>query len=427
MNGMRRMAAAERRIRGRKGTSQGRVSLASNLASLLTPETFNHYKGDHTMFYKKFIVRKHERALLFRDGDFVKFLEPGVYRYLTILHRYTIERFDLTEPAFEHRLADFLVETYPEDVERLFEVVATNAQEIAVIHHNHRVTDVMGPAERKLFAKGVYAIHVDRFEIVDNLDVDERLAKRLIAGNDARLKAIAGEIVYARIVADGHVGLLYVDGELTRSLEPGFHAFFAVERGISVEQFDTRVNTLEVSGQEILTKDKVSLRINLTATYQLTDVEAAVRAVKDPLDHLYKEVQFGLRGAVGTGTLDALLEDKEVIDNTVAECLKERFAAIGITVKSVGVKDIILPGDMKDLLGKVVEAEKAAQANVIRRREETNATRSLLNTAKVMETNAVALRLKELETLEKITEKIGNISVYGGLDSVLNDLVRMKQ
>ena len=137
-------------------------------------------------------------------------------------------------------------------------------------------------------------------------------------------------------------------------------------------------------------------------------------------------MQFGLRGAVGTRTLDALLEDKEVIDTTVADHLKKRFKAIGITVKSVGVKDIILPGDMKMLLGKVVEAEKVAQANVIRRREETNATRSLLNTAKVMESNAVALRLKELETLEKITEKIGNISVYGGLDSVLNDLVRMK-
>ena len=61
----------------------------------------------------------------------------------------------------------------------------------------------------------------------------------------------------------------------------------------------------------------------------------------------------------------------------------------------------------------MAEAEKAAQANVIRRREETNASRSLLNTAKVGESNAVALHLKELETLEKITEKIGNISVYG--------------
>lgn len=98
----------------------------------------------------------------------------------------------------------------------------------------------------------------------------------------------------------------------------------------------------------------------------------------------------------------------------------------GIAVEGVGVKDIILPGDMKVLLGKVVEAEKAAQANVIRRREETNATRSLLNTAKVMESNAVALRLEELETLEKITEKVGSLSVYGGLDGVLNERVRLK-
>ncbi len=379
------------------------------------------------MFYVKFIVRKHERALLFRDGDFVKFLEPGVHRFVTVLHKYDVERFDITVPAYAHRLQDFLIETYPEEVERHFDVVETRENEIAIVYHNGRVTLVMAPATRKLFTKGVHRIRVERIDIVGTLDVDERLAKRLVAGTDPLLKAIADKSIYSRVVPEGHIGLLYVDGELSRSLAPGFHAFFAVERGVSVELFDTRVQTLEVSGQEILTKDKVSLRINLTATYQLTDVEKAVRQTRDPLDHLYKEVQFGLRGAVGTRTLDALLEDKAAIDRSVAEHLEEHFEAIGITVKSVGVKDIILPGDMKELLGKVVEAEKAAQANVIRRREETNATRSLLNTAKVMETNAVALRLKELETLEKITDKIGNISVYGGLDSVLNDLVRMKQ
>ena len=89
------------------------------------------------------------------------------------------------------------------------------------------------------------------------------------------------------------------------------------------------------------------------------------------------------------------------------------------------MKDIILPGEMKLILAKVVEAEKVAQANVIRRREETAATRSLLNTAKVMEDNPVALRLKELETLEKVTEKIDKISVFGGLDSVLKDLIKI--
>ena len=379
------------------------------------------------MFYKKFIVRKHERALLFRDGDFVKFLEPGVYRFVTVLHKYEVERFDITVPVFGHRLQDFLIEKYTQEVERFFDVVKTAENEIAIVYHNDKITLIMAPATRRLFAKGVHEIRVERIDIVDTLDVDVRLAKRLIAGNDSILTAIADKAIYSRVVPDGHAGLLYVDGELTRKLAPGFHAFFAVERGVGIELYDTRVQTLEVSGQEILTKDKVSLRINLTATYQLTDIETAVRETKDPLDHLYKEVQFGLRGAVGTRTLDALLEDKETIDKSVANYLKERFEAIGVEIKSVGVKDIILPGDMKDLLGKVVEAEKAAQANVIRRREETNATRSLLNTAKVMETNAVALRLKELETLEKITDKIGNISVYGGLDSVLNDLVRMNK
>lgn len=139
--------------------------------------------------------------------------------------------------------------------------------------------------------------------------------------------------------------------------------------------------------------------------------------------------QFGLRAAVGTRTLDELLENKTVIDDVVNTHIRRRVedsGGFGLEVESVGVKDIILPGDMKIILAKVVEAEKAAQANVIRRREETAATRSLLNTAKVMEGNPITLRLKELETLEKVTEKIDKISVFGGLDGVLKDLVKIR-
>ncbi|MEZ2304602.1 MAG: hypothetical protein ACBR13_22795 [Microcoleus sp.] len=93
----------------------------------------------------------------------------------------------------------------------------------------------------------------------------------------------------------------------------------------------------------------------------------------------------------------------------------------------MGVKDIILPGEIKAILSKVVEAEKLAQANGVRRREETAATRSMLNTAKVMEDNPVALRLKELEVLERIAEKIDRIQVNGGLDNILTDLIRMNR
>jgi len=379
------------------------------------------------LFVQKFIVRKHERGLLYKDGDFLQFLAPGTYRYFDARGRYTVERFDITKPAFEHRLTDYLLEADRAEVDRLFEVVETRSDEVALVYFNERVAAVLGPAERKLYWKGVVAIRVERFDLAQSFKLDARVAKRLVTGTDARVLSIADQAVYARVVPEGHVGLLYVDGELTDTLRSGLHAFWRYERGVNVELVDLRVKTLEVQGQEILTKDKVALRINLAATYRFVDAAKAVRAVKDPLDHLYKEIQFGLRAAVGTRTLDALLEDKTAIDREVAAHLGQRFTEIGLSVESVGVKDIILPGEMKELLGKVVEAEKAAQANVIRRREETNATRSLLNTAKVMESNAVALRLKELETLEKVTEKVGTLSVYGGLDAVLNELVRLKQ
>jgi regulator of protease activity HflC (stomatin/prohibitin superfamily) len=170
----------------------------------------------------------------------------------------------------------------------------------------------------------------------------------------------------------------------------------------------------------------VALRVNLAATYRFADVEQALAMLAKPMDALYRELQFALRAAVGTRTLDELLENKEVIDEVVMTLTKQKLAGFGLALESVGVKDIILPGDMKTILAQVVQAEKSAQANSIRRREETSATRSLLNTAKVMEDNPVALRLKELETLERIAERIDKISVFGGLDGVLNALAKVK-
>ncbi len=429
MAGLRRLAEVERRIRAAKAAADGQKPAAVRRTK--APQlsgNFNEEEGERIMwFIQKFIVRKHERGLLFKDGDFIEFLAPGTYRYLGLGRRYAVERFDLSIAAFEHRLDDYLVEAERDEVDRLFEVVETNADEVALVYLNERPATVLGPAERKLYWKGVVKVRVERFDLNEGIALDARLTKRLVIGHNARVMSVADAAVYARIVPDGHVGLLYVDGELTETLSAGLHAFWNVAHAVGVELVDLRVKALEVQGQEILTKDKVALRINVTATYQYVDAAKALRAFNDPLDQLYKEIQFGLRAAVGTRKLDALLEDKTAIDRDIADHLGQRFADIGLSVISVGVKDIILPGDMKDLLGKVVEAEKAAQANVIRRREETNATRSLLNTAKVMESNGVALRLKELETLEKVTENVGNLSVVGGLDALLNGLVRLKQ
>lgn len=182
---------------------------------------------------------------------------------------------------------------------------------------------------------------------------------------------------------------------------------------------------MDVSGQEILTKDRVSLRINLSATYRITDVKTVALKLKDYANFAYLELQFKLREAVGTKSLDELLADKDSLNVVIAQAVKTRFAEYGISLQSVGVKDIILPGDMKVILNKVVEAQKEAEANLIKRREETQAMRSLHNTAKLMENNPVLLRLRELESLEKITDRIGSLTVFGGLEGVMRDLVKL--
>jgi regulator of protease activity HflC (stomatin/prohibitin superfamily) len=232
--------------------------------------------------------------------------------------------------------------------------------------------------------------------------------------------------VYISEIADNHVGLLIVDGELLQSLKPGLYVYWKFNRNVKVEQVELRMQAMEVQGQEILTKDKVSLRVNLSAQYQITDPVTARSKLADVTDYVYREMQFALRQAVGMRTLDTLLGDKDELDNVIFAEVKGKVAEFGIDVRSVGVKDVILPGDMKDILNQVVEAEKVAQANVIKRREETAATRSLLNTARLMEDNPTLMRLKELEVLEKVTEKVDKLTVFGGLDGVLNDTVQIK-
>ena len=180
---------------------------------------------------------------------------------------------------------------------------------------------------------------------------------------------------------------------------------------------------IEVAGQEILTRDKVSLRVNLVAVYRIVDAVLAKTRVADVRAYAYRELQFGLRQAIGTRPLDALLQDKGAIDQSVAEYAKAKLAEVGVSLNTVGVKDLILPGEMKAILNQVVEAEKQAQANLIRRREETAATRSLLNTAKILEESPVLMRLKELEALEKITDKVGQLTVIGGLEGVMKGLL----
>jgi len=377
--------------------------------------------------FRKFHVKKDERALLFSRGDFVEILRPGEHLRFDPLRRLAIEKFDLAKPRFEHRLADFLVKAEPEAVAREFHVLELGPTEVGLRYENGVLAEVLAPNTRRLYWKGYIELAFERIDIATEFAVEPKLVPQLITLGASGFKAkVTGADVYGVQVPQFNVGVLYVDGKLHAVLEAGLTAYWRFGRDLRVEFVDLRLQVIEVAGQEILTKDKVPLRVNLSAGYRVSDVVTAFGKQAKPVDYLYKELQFGLRAAVGTRSLDELLENKGLIDQVVAEHIARRVEGFGLEVDSVGVKDIILPGEMKVILAKVVEAEKAALANVIRRREETSATRSLLNTARVMEDNPTALRLKELETLEKVTEKIDKISVFGGLDAVLKDLVKIR-
>ena len=378
------------------------------------------------MLFKRIVVKKNERGLLLRDGDFVRMLRPGTYRLLDIGKRLAVETFALEQPAFRHPLADYLMANEPAVVAADFLRVELGETEVGLRSENGVLVEVLAPSTRALFWTGLVAVRVEVIDIGEQVELPAALAARLVQTQlrDRPLAGLAGVLQVQ--VPDTGAGVLRVDGKVERLLPPGSYAFWRFNRNVMVELVDLRLQTQEVTGQEILTRDKVALRLNLSATWRYTDVLAAFRQLARPADHLYRELQFGLRAAVGTRSLDELLENKTVIDEVVTAQVTAKLAGLGLQLASVGVKDIVLPGEMKTILARVVEAGKTAEANVIRRREETAATRSLLNTARVMEDNPVALRLKELETLERVAERIDRISVFGGLDQVLDGLVRLK-
>ena len=224
-------------------------------------------------------------------------------------------------------------------------------------------------------------------------------------------------------VGEHQAGLIFVNGNFLKLVEPGLHAFWAGLRTVRAELVELRRQVLEVNAQEILTKDKVTLRVNISAEFRVVDPVLAARTVRNAGEALYRLLQLAVRRTLGTRTLDELLMDKVDIEATSAESIRKEMAAVGVEVGTMALKDVILPGEIREILNQVVAAEKRAQANLIHRREETAATRSLLNTARLMEESPILIRLKELETLEKLTEKVGSVTVTGGFEGMLEKLL----
>ena len=377
------------------------------------------------MTIKRITVAQHERALVWKNKTFAGVLEPGKHWLIAPMSDVQAQLYDLTVPEFEHARVDFLIKEAGATMQKYFDIVELTEHEAGLVYKNGKLVGVLAPGKRQLYWKGPIAVQVEKVDFGADLEVPAKVAKLLARAKQPLLAQASDAICWAE-VADTSVALLLVDGTFVKLLEPGLHVFWKFQHVIKIEHVDRRVQTMEVSGQDILTRDKVSLRVNLTALWQVADVVKAREALQNFVEYVYKELQFALREAIGSRTLDELLGAKGDLDREIQASARGKIEQHGIKLASVGIKDVILPGEMKEILNRVVEAEKVAQANLIKRREETAATRSLLNTARLMEENPTLLRLKELETLEKVTEKVDKLTVFGGLDGVLKDVVRIQ-
>jgi regulator of protease activity HflC (stomatin/prohibitin superfamily) len=252
---------------------------------------------------------------------------------------------------------------------------------------------------------------------------------RAVRLQHADLKSIvrspqASHVLDICAVERNHVGVSFQDGAYVETLSPGQYAFWKHAADSKVVEVDMREQALDVAGQEIMTADKVTLRMNALVNYRIVDAPRAVMVSDGATQSLYREAQLALRAVVGTRELDAFLADKDVVADEFAEHLRRRAAVLGLEIVSVGVRDVILPGEMKNLMNRVIEAKKAAEANLIARREETAAMRSQANTARLLADNPTLMRLRELEVLEKVATS-GKLKVMLGEKGLTDRVVNL--
>ena len=350
---------------------------------------------------KKVHVSAGHVGLVIRYGSIRRVLEAGEHR---LRNKETLEEYDLSLAFNSAHNLDVLLGV--EAVAKRLDVVEVADGEVVFHYAGNRLDTVLKPG-RYAYWKGLVKHRFVRVDL-SQVEIPTEFNIRNLQRPD-----VLTHVRSFHVESHEHA-LLVVDGELIRRLKPGTHYFWRNAITVEVLKVDTRTQVTEVCGQELLTKDKAAIRVNFDARYSVTDAHRALLENVHYTRQLYTALQLALREYVGCLTLDEMLERKSGIAEHILEGVADTAAKLGVKVTDAGIRDVILPGEVKEIMNSVLVAQKQAQANSIMRREETAATRSLLNTAKLMEDNAMLFRLKEMEYVEKIADKISTISISGG-------------
>ena len=366
------------------------------------------------MLFKRVKIRSYEIGLCFRDGEFKRLLTAGKHWIFDPLWKMHVEVVSMRDPWIKHEQLDIIVKSGA--LTGKAKVVDLKDNQRALVWIEGRFSHALPP--------GLYAYWTGFKEVqIEVIDTSE------VRFQHADIKAIvaspyASQLLDVCSVERNHLGVSFQDGDYVETLASGQYAFWKNVADSKVVEVDMREQTLDVSGQDIMTADKVTLRMNAMVTYRIVDAHKAITVSDGARQSLYRETQLALRTIVGTRDLDSFLSDKDVVTDEFEEQVCKRAGSLGLEIVTVGVRDVILPGEMKDLMNKVTEAKKAAEANLIARREETAAMRSQANTAKLLADNPTLMRLRELEVLEKVATT-SNLNVVLGEKGLADRVVNL--
>lgn len=350
----------------------------------------------------KYIIRDNQAGFVLKNGVFQKMITAGIYHF-SQLAGYTVQ---IEEMLGEMNCLDVPYQVLSKDPAFREATVHMEIPDgsVGFLYMNGKLTSF---ATRKDY---VFWNVFDKYEMkvvsMEETVIGPELTKQM-------LSMVPGKFYTEVRVGEGEVGLVYFDNVMKEPLSRGVYRFWNYNHIVSYTVIDMKQKELDIVGQEILTKDKIGIRMNVACMYKVRDAVEFVASISDLKTQLYPAVQLAIREIVGNYRLDEILEAKEQISKEIFGALKEREEMFCVNFLTAGIKDIILPGEIREIMNSVLVAEKTAQANVISRREEVASTRSLLNTAKLMEENQTLYKLKELEYLERICEKVGEISVNG--------------
>jgi len=211
-----------------------------------------------------------------------------------------------------------------------------------------------------------------------------------------------------RIIPEYERGVVFRLGRLVGARGPGlFFVWPPIERMVRV---DTRVLTMDIPTQEVITLDNVTLKVNAVLYFMVIDPNKAVVNVMDYIRATMQIAQTTVRGVLGKVELDTVLADRAQLNTEIQQIIDEQTEPWGVKVTIVEIKDVELPQQMQRAMARQAEAEREKRANVIHAEGEFLASQQLARAADIIAAEPVTLQLRYLQTLTEVaTEKNSTI------------------